>query len=106
MFKVAVLLAKRADLSHDEFVEYWEESHAPLVEELPDVERYSMSIPGQPEDSAYDGVAELYFEDFSTMRDAYATDAGEELRADAAEFADMSASETLFLDETVAFETE
>lgn len=106
MFKVSVLLVKRDDLSHEEFVEYWEETHAPLVESMPGVERYTMGVPGRPEDSAYDGLAELYFEDFSTMREAYASPEGEELQADAHEFADMEASETLFLDESVVFDTE
>lgn len=104
MFKVAVLLTKREELSHEEFVDYWESTHADLVESMPGVKRYTMGVPGRPEDSAYDGIAELYFEDFSAMREAYATEEGEALQADAHEFADMEASETLFVDETVAFD--
>ena len=106
MFKVAVLLTKRDDLSHEEFVDHWKSTHADLVEAMPGVQRYTMGVPGRPEESAYDGIAELYFEDFSAMREAYATEAGEELQADASEFADMEASETLFVDESVAFEAE
>jgi uncharacterized protein (TIGR02118 family) len=106
VFKVTVLLTKRADLTHEEFVNYWESTHADLVEAMPGVRRYTMGVPGRPEDSAYDGVAELYFEDFAAMREAYATPEGEELQADAHEFADMEASDTLFVDETVAFEAE
>lgn len=106
MFKVAVLLVKRDDLSHEEFVDYWESNHAPLVEEMPGLDRYTVGRPGRPEESPYDGLAELYFEDFSAMRDAYASEAGEAVQADAHEFADMDASETLFLDETVAFDAE
>lgn len=106
MFKVAVLLVKRDDLSHEEFVDYWETTHAPLVEAMPNVRRYTMATPGRPEKSGYDGLAEIYFEDFSAMKEAYATDAGEELQADAANFTDPDATETLFLDETVAFDGE
>lgn len=106
MFKVAVLLVKRDDLSHEEFLDYWESTHAPLVETMPGLERYTTGVPGRPEESAYDGLAELYFEDFSAMRESYASETGEAVQADAHEFADMDASETLFLDETVPFEAE
>lgn len=104
MFKVAVLLVRRDDLSHEEFVEYWESEHAPLVEEMPGLRRYTTGIPGRPADSAYDGLAELYFEDFSAMRESYASETGEAVQADAHEFADMDESETLFLDESVPFD--
>lgn len=104
MFKVAVLLVKREDLTHEEFLDYWESTHAPLVEEMPGLERYTMGTPGRPEESAYDGLAELYFADFDAMRESYASEAGEAVQTDAESFADMSASETLFLDETVAFD--
>lgn len=106
MFKVAVLLVKSEDLTHEEFVDYWESTHAPLVEEMPGLERYTMGVPGRPEQSAYDGLAELYFEDFEAMRESYASEAGEAVQADAGRFTDMEASETLFLDETVGFDGE
>lgn len=105
MFKVAVLLVKSEDLTHEEFVDYWESTHAPLVEEMPGLERYTMGVPGRPAESAYDGLAELYFEDFEAMRESYASEAGEAVQADAGRFADMETSETLFLDEAVAFES-
>lgn len=106
MFKMVVLLVKRDDLTHEEFADYWKTTHAPLVEEMPGVEQYKMSLPKSPEHSAYDGMAELYFEDFEAMKAAYDTDAGDALVADATEFADMDAGETLYLDESVAFEAE
>ncbi|MFW5895836.1 MAG: EthD family reductase [archaeon] len=103
MVKMVVLLVRKASLSYEEFLEYWEEEHAPLVEELPDVERYVTSHPTDPEKSAYDGVAEVYFEDMATLGTAMESDAGQRLQADAAEFTDQEAGTVTFMEEAERF---
>ena len=100
MVKMVVLLIRKESFTHEEFVTYWEEEHAPLVEELPNVERYVTSVPTEPEKSAYDGIAELYFEDMAALGEAFDTDAGDALLADAAEFSDQDAGEVLYMEET------
>lgn len=103
MVKMVVLLVRKSSFSYEEFRSYWEDTHVPLVEELPGVERYVTSHPTDPEKSAYDGVAEVYFEDMETLSAAFDSEAGEALQADAAEFADQEAGEVLFMEETEEF---
>ncbi|MFW5935134.1 MAG: EthD family reductase [Halolamina sp.] len=106
MVKMVVLLVRAESLSYEEFRSYWEEEHVPLVEELPDVERYVTSHPTDPEKSAYDGVAEVYFEDMAALGAAFDSDAGEALLADAEEFSDQEAGEVLYMDEETRFVAE
>ena len=103
MVKMVVLLVRKESFSYEEFREYWEEEHVPLVEELPGVQRYVTSHPTDPEKSAYDGVAEVYFEEMDDLGAAFDSEAGEALQNDAAEFADQEAGDTLFMEETEQF---
>lgn len=103
MVKMVVLLVRKESLSYEEFLTYWEEEHAPLVEDLPSVQRYVTSHPTDPEKSAYDGVAEVYFEDMETLGAAFESQAGAALQADAAEFADQEAGEILYMEEEERF---
>ena len=100
MVKMVALLVRDESLTHEEFATYWEEEHAPLVDDLPNVQRYTTSLPTDPEGSAYDGIAELYFEDMAALGEAFDSEAGEALLADAAEFSDQEAGEVLYMTET------
>lgn len=101
MMKMVTLLERAPGDSHEAFRSYWEEAHAPLVDDLPGVRRYVTSLPTDPGRSEYDGVAELYFDDMDALKAAFDTEAGRRLRADAAEFTDPDAGVTLFVEETV-----
>jgi uncharacterized protein (TIGR02118 family) len=106
MVKMVALLVRTESLSHEEFATYWETEHAPLVDDLPNVQRYVTSLPTDPEQSAYDGIAELYFEDMAALGEAFDSEAGEALLEDAAEFSDQDAGEVLYLTETEQIATE
>jgi uncharacterized protein (TIGR02118 family) len=86
MVVMSILLDRREDMSHEEFVTYWREEHAPLVEAMPGLQRYAIRLPTAPERSSYDGVAELTFEDTETMRAAFESEAGQAVEADAEQF--------------------
>jgi uncharacterized protein (TIGR02118 family) len=103
MVKMVVLLVRKESFSHEEFKTYWAEEHAPLVADLPNVQRYTTSLPTDPEKSAYDGIAELYFEDMAALGAAFDDEAGEALLADAAAFSDQEAGEVLYMEETEQF---
>lgn len=72
MFKVIALLTRRADLSHQAFVDYYEKNHAPLILGLmPGIKAYRRNFiqpegailaPGQAMPD-FDVVTEIYFED-------------------------------------------
>jgi uncharacterized protein (TIGR02118 family) len=76
MIKVSVFLTRRSDLTHEQFSQYWKEKHAPLVMSLnvfkTHVRHYTQQRPlnNVPEGFPvvpYDGVAELWLDDLSSV---------------------------------------
>ncbi|MFT4958041.1 MAG: hypothetical protein ACI9EZ_001362, partial [Halobacteriales archaeon] len=45
MIKLVTLLVRRDDLSHQEFVDYWQTEHAPRAKEMPHVKKYVTDLP-------------------------------------------------------------
>ena len=70
MYKHIALLVRKADMTHEEFVEHWQEEHTPIASEIEGVVRYATVLPVDPESSAFDGLAELYFEELDALFDA------------------------------------
>lgn len=106
MRKLVNLLVRQDELSHDEFVDYWLTEHAPMAEELPGVRKYTTSVPGDPEKAAYDGIAELYLEDGTSVSDVFASEAGQRIQADTENFLNDEAGEILVVEESVQFGTD
>lgn len=104
MIKMVDLLVRKDGWSHEEFVEYWEEEHAPLARELPGLRKYTTSTPRDPDRTDYDGVLELYFDDTTALAEAFESRKGEAVMADAAEFIDLDEGPSLVLEETVQFD--
>ena len=99
MVKLIFCLRRRADISEEEFHRYWRDEHGPLVARHAStlgIRRYvqvhtvspewnALLAAGRGSPEAFDGVAELWFDD----TDALAREAGtQEGRAAAAELAD------------------
>lgn len=73
MLKISILLTRRADLTHQQFSDYWTLKHTPLLADLPPgalkVHRYVQLLPtrdtiaGVATAADVDGVAELWVED-------------------------------------------
>jgi uncharacterized protein (TIGR02118 family) len=103
MRKVVNLLVRKDDMTHEEFVDYWLNEHAPMAESLPGVWQYSTSVPADPEKAEYDGIAELYLEEGTGVGDVFGTEAGEKIQADTANFMNNDASDLLVVEETVQF---
>lgn len=101
MRKVLNLLVRSPDMSHEAFATYLREEHAPLAEDLPGIETYTISLPADPEKAAYDGIAELYLESGTSVGELFGTEVGEAVQADTANFMDTEASELLVVDEEV-----
>lgn len=101
MIKMVNLLDRKEGLSHEEFVERWRGSHAEMAADLPGLQRYVTSVPRDPERAAYDGIVELWFEDSAAMSDAFESEVGRAVQADAAEFADVEAGPTMVVEEQV-----
>jgi len=70
MYKHVALLVRQDDLTHEEFVDYWQHNHTPIAREIEGVVRYQTVVPTDPENAEFDGIAELYFEDLEALHDA------------------------------------
>ena len=66
----------------------------------------STSVPADPDQAAYDGIAELYLEPNTSVGDVFASEPGQRVQADTENFLDDDAGEILVVDETVQFEAD
>lgn len=109
MIKFTILLRKRADLSHEEFVHYHRVNHAPLFTSLPEVRQYvrryvqghtqPLNLPGLPP-PAYDGTTELWFDAVEDIAKVFeAPRYMEIIRPDEAKFLDLAGCGFLVLAE-------
>ena len=67
MYKHIALLVRQEGMTHEEFVDYWQDNHTPIAREIEGVLRYNTVLPSDPENAEFDGVAELYFESLSDL---------------------------------------
>lgn len=95
MYVRSGLLRKKPDWSQEEFRRYWRENHSQLAAKLPGLVRYEQnhvvdseqrgfSYPRGPEQ--LDGFSMLWFESKEAMKQAFATDLGQQLIADESHF--------------------
>ena len=70
LYKHSAFLVRKKGMSHDEFVEYWQNEHTPIARDIEGIVRYATVIPTEPEHAEFDGVAELYFESLDELHDA------------------------------------
>ena len=67
MFKHIGLLVRKEGLTHDEFTNYWKETHADIAKQIEGLIRYQQVHAVDPESAPCDGLAELYFETFEDL---------------------------------------
>jgi uncharacterized protein (TIGR02118 family) len=70
LYKHSAFLVRQEGMSHEEFVEYWQDEHTPIAREIEGVVKYDTVLPTDPEHAEFDGVAELYFEELDALHDA------------------------------------
>jgi uncharacterized protein (TIGR02118 family) len=79
MIKLICLINRPSRVQPEEFRGWWLDHHARVAAKLPGLRRYTISIcdraGGEP---PFDGVAELWFDDVSSMEAAFASPAGVE----------------------------
>jgi uncharacterized protein (TIGR02118 family) len=101
MVKLVDFMVRAEEYSHEEFVDRWQGEHAALAAQLPGLERYTTSVPTDPEKAEYDGVLELVFEDMAALGAAFDSEIGQEVQADAAEFVAVGEGPRMIVEETV-----
>lgn len=70
LYKHSAFLLRKEGMSHEAFVDHWQNTHTPIASEIDGVVRYSTVLPTDPEHTEFDGVAELYFDDLEKLYDA------------------------------------
>ncbi len=77
MVKLVLLVSRLPGLTIEQFVEHWQDVHAPLVTKLPPLRRYVQNHPVLEaygvRGMSHDGWAELWFDDLAALRAAYAS---------------------------------
>jgi uncharacterized protein (TIGR02118 family) len=83
MIKAMIMLTRRADMSHAEFVSWWLDEHVPHASALPGVRRVVLNVVDEGYDEAgIDGVSELWFDTREDFDAAYASEVGKATAAD------------------------
>jgi uncharacterized protein (TIGR02118 family) len=104
MIKLVVGLVCKDDMSIEEFEEHWNEEHAPRASEIPNLEKYTTAVALDPDESAYDGIAELYFESAGDIETAFDSEAGRWALEDLENFTETDENTQMVLEETVQVE--
>lgn len=83
MFKAMIMLTRRDDMTHEDFVSWWLDEHVPLASALPGVRKVILNVVDEGHDEAgIDGVSELWFDTQADFEAAYASDVGKATAAD------------------------
>lgn len=104
MPKILFCLNRKPGMTHREFGEYWYREHVDLATEMPGLVRYDLSFPENPDEAAYDGMAELYFKSEGALETAMDSTAGREAAADLQHFADTDDILQLVLEPRTLYE--
>ncbi|MGD2131297.1 MAG: EthD domain-containing protein [Maricaulaceae bacterium] len=102
MLKAVVLIKKRPDLAYDEFARYWTEVHAPIVTQLPGMRRFVQNVVdmnAQQQPAPFDGMAESWWDDLSSVRAIRDGEAYARMIADEENLIDRSATRTMLVRE-------
>ncbi len=98
MFKAMILLTRREDMTHAEFMHWWINEHAPLAATLPGLRKLTFNaVASGFDESGIDGIAELWFDSQVDFEAAYATEIGKATAADS--IAHVKGRVRLFIEE-------
>ena len=83
------ILRKKDGITHEQFVEHWLNTHAPLCAKLPNLRRYSVNLVDRQRfpNFDYDGFSELWFDSEESLVAALQGPEGRTLLADLPNFA-------------------
>lgn len=75
MVKVFFCITRKPGMSPEEFRRYWKDVHGPIAARIPELRRYVQHHTVHPNPlggavPSYDGVAELWFDDYEAARRA------------------------------------
>lgn len=79
-FKAIIVLARRDDMTEEQFRTWWLDDHAPLARQLPGVRKIVFNVCDDTTD--IDGISELWFDTEADFVAAYDTELGKRVAAD------------------------
>ncbi len=113
MIKLSIFLTRRANITHEEFVDYWTNKHTPLLASLPGgevpVRRYVQLLPTGDEipgvgTAVYDGVAEVWVDTIADAATWFTSDTyTTTIAADEENFLDRAQTRFLYTTENTIF---
>jgi uncharacterized protein (TIGR02118 family) len=113
MIKMSLFLARRPDLTFEQFSDYWMNTHWPIVQTVPEVKKHTIryvqqhSIRSVPEGlpaAPFDGYAEAWFPDMAAVKTVVTSPKWAELVVeDDKKFLDPSKTLMLFTEEKVDY---
>jgi len=96
MIKTIAVARRKKGMTHEEFIKYWQEVHAPLVKKVwPGLRKYVQNeiiVPDERQREA-DGIVEMWYDDAAAMRKAMAwvqSPEGKPIRDDGDKFCDLT----------------
>jgi uncharacterized protein (TIGR02118 family) len=92
MLKFMVVVYRKPELSDEQFRRHLKQVHGPLAQKLPGLRKYTQNYPcadAKREHPGWDAIVELYFDDWQTMEQAWASPEGAASDADLSLFADL-----------------
>ena len=91
MRKMMGLMVRRADMTPEQFREYWSTTHAEITSKVPGLLSYvqNVCLPDENGDPPYDGVAVLGFADATSMEKALGTPEWAAVMDDVPKFVDV-----------------
>lgn len=106
MLKSMVFFKRKAEMSVEDFQRYWREEHPKVVLRLPGIRRYVQDHPTfsayqEGREPVYDGVAEVWFDDWEALRLSGRSAAWRDVMADEANFINPEGRRTLIVEERV-----
>ena len=109
MVKLIYVITRKAGMPVAEFQRYWRETHGPIAARIPGLRRYVQchTLPelyDRDPPPAYDGAAELWFDDVVSMREAMVSPEVAAAREDERNFIDHSRVLAIVTEEKVVVE--
>ena len=101
MFKAIILLTAGDGTSHDDFVSWWLNEHAPLARQLPKLRKATFNVVDSPQPGQPNGVSELWFDTQADFDAAYSSEIGKSVVADS--MAHVSGRVRLIVAENLVF---
>jgi uncharacterized protein (TIGR02118 family) len=94
MIKIVYCIKKRPGMTDQAFFDYWQKVHGPMGARIPGLRRLVQSrrigIPGDQHQPAFDGMAELWFDDVDALLRARESPEWKASTADEVNFIDHS----------------